>query len=67
MVLELIFCCMALFANCEWLSFFNSYYRNKKDIQVIVDSSLISLLAFRKQNTAGGNLLLFSFWGICRQ
>jgi hypothetical protein len=63
MVFEFIFCCMALFANCEWISFFNSHYRDKKDIQVIVDSSLIGLLHSANRTPPGVIFYYFRFGG----
>jgi len=63
MAFEFIFCCMALLANCEWLSFFNSHYRDKKDIQVIIDPRLIGLLHSADRTPPGVIFNYFRFGG----
>jgi len=35
---------MATFANREWFAFFDPYDRNKKNVQVVVDSGFVCLL-----------------------
>ena len=63
MALEFILCSMALLANCERFTFFNSHYRDKKDIQVIVDSSLIGLLHSANRTPPGVIFYYFRFGG----
>jgi len=63
MAFEFILCSMALLANCEWLSFFNSHYRDKKDIQVMVDPRLIGLLHTTDRTPPGVIFNYFRFGG----
>ncbi len=58
--LEFIFCSVAMLANGEWLAFFDSHYRDKKYVQVMVNSRLIGLL----QTTDSASLrVIFSYFG----
>jgi len=41
---KFIFCSVTTFANREWLAFFDPYDRNKKNVQVVVNSGFIRLL-----------------------
>ncbi len=60
---EFIFCSVTMLANSEWLAFFNSYYRDKKYVQVMVNSRLIGLLQATDSTALRVILNYFCFGG----
>jgi hypothetical protein len=60
---EFIFCSVTTLANGEWLAFFDSHYRDKKYVQVMVDPRLIGLVQTTDRTSPGVIFNCFRFGG----
>lgn len=55
---EFIFCSVTTLADGEWLAFFDSHYRDKKYVQVMVDPRFIGLVQTTDRTSPG---MLFDY------
>jgi len=60
---EFIFCSVATLAYGEWLAFFDSHYRDKKYVQVMVNPRLIGLQQTTDSTSVRVILNYFGFGG----
>ncbi len=60
---EFVFCSVTTLANGEWFAFFDSHYRDKKNVQVMVNPRLIGLLQTTDSTSLRVILNYFGFGG----
>ena len=64
---EFILCSVTALANGEWLAFFDSHYRDKKYVQVMVNPLLIGLLQTTDSTSLRVIINYFGFGGYAGQ